>query len=72
MSLSLMLAVALATFVLALVAVRLWVHRSRARGERGERAVTEAQARAHASPLTRSVLSVTPRPRPSRPGSADT
>jgi hypothetical protein len=69
MSLPLMLAVPIATFVLALVAVRLWVHRSLARPER---AVTEAQARAHASPLTRSVLSVTPRPRPSRPGGADT
>ena len=69
MSLPLMLAVAIAIFVLALVAVWLWIHRSPAREER---AVTEAQARAHASPLTRSVLSVTPRPRTSRPGGADT
>lgn len=55
-----MLAVAIAVFVLAVVAIRLWAQRSRARPERP---VTEAEARAHASPLTRSVLSVTPRDR---------
>jgi hypothetical protein len=50
-------------------AIRLWAHRSRARPERP---VTEADARAHASPLTRSVLSVTTRSRPGDPGGADT
>ena len=60
MSPSVMLAVAIAVFVLAVVAIRVWAHRSRARPERP---VTEAEARAHASPLTRSVLSVTPRGR---------
>jgi hypothetical protein len=68
MSLPVMLAVATAAFVLAVVAVRVWAHRSRARPERP---VTEAEARAYASPLTRSVLSVTPRPRPGRPDGTD-
>jgi hypothetical protein len=69
MSLLVMLGVAVATFVLAVAAIRVWAHRSRARPERP---VTEADARAHASPLTRSVLSVTRRSRPGRPGGADT
>jgi hypothetical protein len=69
MSLLVMLAVAGATFVLAVVGVRAWAHRSRARAAGP---VTEAQARAHASPLTRSVLSVTRQPRPGRAGRSDT
>ena len=69
MSLPVMLAVPIAIFVLAVVAARVWAHRPRARPETP---VTEAEARAHASPLTRSVFSVTPRPRPRGPGSADT
>ena len=63
-----MLAAAVALFLLAVIAVRVWAHHSRAQPE----TVTEAQARAHASPLTRSVLSVSSRPRPRRPGGADT
>jgi hypothetical protein len=62
MSPSVMFAVAIAVFVLAVVAIRAWAHRLRGRPERP---VTEAEARAHASPLTRSVLSVTPRGRAS-------
>jgi len=69
MSLPVIVAAAVAIFVLAMVAVGVRVHRSRARPERR---VTEADARAHASPLTRSVLSVTTRSRPDRPGGADT
>ena len=69
MSPAVMLAVAVAAFVLAVVAIRALAHRSRARPERP---VTEAEARAHASPLTRSVLSVTRRPRPGRAGRSDT
>jgi len=59
MPLPAMLAFAVVLFLLAVMAVRVWAHHSRAEPE----AVTEAQARAHASPLTRSVLSVSPRPR---------
>ena len=62
------LAAAVAVFLLAVIAVRVWAHRSHGQPE----TVTEAQARAHASPLTRSVLSVSSRPRPRRPGGADT
>jgi hypothetical protein len=51
------------------VAILVWAHRSRARAERP---VTEADARAHASPLTRSVLSVTRQPRPGSAGRSDT
>jgi hypothetical protein len=69
MSVPVMLAVVVAIFVVAVVAVRLLVHRLRARPERP---VTEAEARAHASQLTRSVLSVTSRPRPGGPDGADT
>jgi hypothetical protein len=69
MSVPVMLAVVVAIFVLAVVAVRVLAHRSRARPERP---VTEAEARAHASPLTRSVLSVTSRPPPGGPDGADT
>jgi len=69
MSLPVMVAVAVATFMLAVAAIRVWAHRS---CERPERPVTEADARAHASPLTRSVLSVTTRSRPGDPGGADT
>jgi hypothetical protein len=58
MSLPVTLFVAIAIFVLAVVAVGVWAHCSRARPETP---VTEAEARAHASPLTRSVLSVSPR-----------
>jgi tellurite resistance protein TehA-like permease len=69
MSPSVMLGVAITVFVLAVVAIRVWAHRSLGRLQKP---VTEAEARAHASPLTRSVLSVTPRPRRDRPGGADT
>jgi len=68
MSLPVMLAVAVAVFLLAVVAVRRWARRARA-GARTP--VTEAQARAHASPLTTSVLSVGPRPRPGGRSGAD-
>ena len=68
MSLPLMLAVAVALLLLAVMAVRVWAHRSRAQPE----TVTEAAARDHASPLTRSVLSVSPRRLTRRPGDADT
>jgi hypothetical protein len=68
MLLPVILAVAVAAFVLAVVAM-VWAHRSRARPERP---VTEAEARAHASPLTRSVLSVTRQPRPGSAGRSDT
>jgi hypothetical protein len=68
MSLPVMLAAAAGVFVLAVIAVRVWAHRSRARPERP---VTEAEAQAHASPLTRSVLSVTPRPRSGTRGRSD-
>jgi uncharacterized iron-regulated membrane protein len=68
MSLPVMLAVVVAIFMLGVVAVRMWAHRSRTRLERP---VTEAEARAHASPLTRSVLSVTSRPRPGGSDGAD-
>ena len=63
------LAVAAAAFVLALVAILVWAHRSRSRPERP---VTEADARAHASPLTRSVLSVTRQSRLGSAGRSDT
>jgi hypothetical protein len=69
MSLPVMVAVAVATFMLAVAAIRVWAPRSRARPEPP---VTEADARAHASPLTRSVLSVTTRSRPGVPGDTDT
>ena len=69
MSVPVMLAVVVGIFVLAVMAVRVWALRSRARSERP---VTEAEARAHASPLTRSVLSVTSRPRPGGADGADT
>ena len=69
MSVPVILAVVVGIFVLAVVAVRVWALRSRARPERP---VTEAEARAHASPLTRSVLSVTSRQRPGGPEGADT
>ena len=69
MELLVILAVAVAAFVVAVVAIRAWSHRS---GSRPERPVTEAEARAHASPLTRSVLSVTRQPRPGSAGRSDT
>ena len=69
MSVPVILAVVVGIFVLAVLAVRVWASRSRARPERP---VTEAEARAHASPLTRSVLSVTSRPRPGGADGADT
>jgi hypothetical protein len=69
MSLPVMLGVAVGIIVLAVVVVRVWAHHSRARPEQP---VSEAEARAHASPLTRSVLSVTRRTRPGRPGGSDT
>jgi hypothetical protein len=69
MSVSVMIAVVVAIFVLAVVAVRVLARRLRAQPERP---VTEAEARAHASPLTRSVLSVTSHPRPGGPDGADT
>jgi hypothetical protein len=68
MPLPVMLAAAVALFLLAVMAVRVWAHRSRAQPE----TVTEAAARAHPSPLTRSVLSVGPQPRPRGPSGADT
>jgi hypothetical protein len=68
MSLPVMLAVAVAVFMLAVVAIRLWARRTRP-GQ--ETPVTEAQARAHASPLTTSVLSVSPRSRHDRRRGAD-
>jgi hypothetical protein len=69
MSLPVILAVAVPAFVLAVVAIRAWAHRSRTRPEQP---VTEAEARAHASPLTRSVLSVTRQPRAGSAGRSDT
>jgi len=69
MSLPVILAVAIGMLVLAVIAVRVWAHRS---GARPDRPVTEAEARAHASPLTRSVLSVTSRQQPGGPEGADT
>jgi len=69
MSVPVMLAVVVGIFVLAVLAVWVWALRSRARPVRP---VTEAEARAHASPLTRSVLSVTSRPRPGAGDRADT
>ena len=63
-----MLAAAVALLLLAVMAIRVWAHRSRAQPE----TVTEAAARAHASPLTRSVLSVSPRRLTRGPGDADT
>ena len=69
MSVPVILAVVVGIFVLAVVAVRVWALRSRTRPERP---VTEAEARAHASPLTRSALSVTSRHRPGGPEGADT
>ena len=69
MGLPVILAVVVAAFVLPVLAIGVWAHRSRARPERP---VTEAEARAHASPLTRSVLSVTRQPRPGRSGRPDT
>ena len=67
MSLPVMLAVAVGVFLLAVVAVRVWARRAGG----ALTPVTEAQARAHASPLTRSVLSVSPRPRCDRRSGAD-
>jgi peptidoglycan/LPS O-acetylase OafA/YrhL len=69
MSVPVVLVVVVAIFVLAVVAVRVVAHWLRARSAPP---VTEAEARAHASPLTRSVLSVTSRPRPGGPDGADT
>ena len=69
MSLPVILAVAVGAFALTLVAILVRAHRSRSRPERP---VTEADARAHASPLTRSVLSVTRQPRPGSAGRSDT
>lgn len=68
MPLPVMLAAAVALLLLAVMAVRVWAHRSRAQPE----TVTEAAARDHASPLTRSVLSVSPRRLTRGPGDADT
>jgi hypothetical protein len=68
MSLVVMLAVAIALFLLAAVGALVWAYRWRARSETS---VTEARARADASPLTRSVLSVGPRRRPGGPGGAE-
>jgi heme/copper-type cytochrome/quinol oxidase subunit 2 len=68
MSLVVMRAVAIALFLLAAIEALVWAYRSRARAETS---VTEAQARAHASRLTRSVLSVGPRHRLGGPGGAD-
>jgi hypothetical protein len=63
MSLPVILAVAAALVLLAVVAVGVWAHWARVRRQTP---VTEAQTRAHASPVTRSILSVSPRPRPER------
>jgi hypothetical protein len=63
MSLPVILAVATALVLLAVVAIRVWVFHAR---RRPDAPVTEAEARAHASPLTKSVLSVTPRARARR------
>jgi hypothetical protein len=60
MSQPVMIGVVIAVVLIAVVALRVWVVRSR---PRQDAPVTEAEARAHASPLTRSVLSVTPRSR---------
>jgi hypothetical protein len=68
MSLPMILAVAVALLLLAVVAVGVRAHRARARPQTP---ITEAQARAHASPLTRSVLSVSPRPAPGGRRGAD-
>ena len=68
MALPVMLVAAVALLLLAVMAVRVWAHRSRAQSE----TVTEAQARVHASPLTRSVLSVSPRRLTRGPGGGDT
>ena len=68
MSLPVMLAVAIALFLLAVAAVRVRARRARAGPQTP---VTEAQPQAHASPLTRSVLSVSPRPRRDGRSSAD-
>ena len=69
MSVPVILAVVAAAVVRAAVAILVWAHLSAARPERP---VTEAEARAHASPLTRSVLSVTRQPRPGSAGRSDT
>lgn len=63
------LAVAVGLFGLTVIAVLVWVQRLRTRPQTP---VTEADARAHASPLTTSVLSVSPRPEPGGRGSTDT
>jgi flagellar basal body-associated protein FliL len=68
MSVVVMVAVAIALFLLAVIGALVWAYHSR---RRPETPVTEAEARAHASPLTRSVLSVGPRRRPGGPGGAD-
>jgi len=58
-SLALTFAAAIAVVLLALAGVRLRIVRAR---RRGVAPLTEAQARAHALPLTKSILSVGPRP----------
>jgi uncharacterized iron-regulated membrane protein len=60
MPLPLILAAAVALVLLAVVAALLWA--ARARGG-PDAPVTEAEARAHAMPLTKSVLSVGPQAR---------
>jgi Tfp pilus assembly protein PilW len=60
MPLPLIVAVALALILVGAVGARFWAVRSR---RRPDAPVTEAEARAHALPLTKSVLSVRARPR---------
>jgi hypothetical protein len=58
-SLPLSVAAAIALALLTLAGARLRIVRAR---RRVDAPLTEAQARAHASPLTKSILSVGPRP----------
>lgn len=58
MSLALLSGAAIGLILLVLGGVRLWRARSR---DRTDAPVTEADARAHALPLTKSILSVGPR-----------
>jgi hypothetical protein len=58
MSLALGSSAAIGLILLVLAGVRLWATRSR---HRTDTLVTEADARAHALPLTKSILSVSPR-----------
>jgi hypothetical protein len=51
--------VAIGLILLLLAGIRLWTARSR---DRTHHPVTEADARAHGLPLTKSILSVGPRP----------